>query len=299
MNELLGGRRLAELLERHEVRPKKSLGQNFVIDPNTIRKVIAIAGLSPEAHVLEIGPGAGSLTLALAQAAARVTAVEIDARLIPVLHEVLQGLDGVDIVQGDAMLMDPGSFGASHLVGNLPYNIAVPIVMHVLQQAPSIQELTVMTQSEVGERLAASPGSKVYGQASVMTQFYGATSVAARVSRRAFHPIPNVDSVLVRISRRSAPLPVDPVAMSTVVRGAFSQRRKTMRNALASALGGIAAAEALIRSAGLDVASRAEEIPLDGFVSLAQAYGGHPASAGPPGRVEDTNLKGSSPDAVR
>ncbi|MGH2694447.1 MAG: 16S rRNA (adenine(1518)-N(6)/adenine(1519)-N(6))-dimethyltransferase RsmA, partial [Actinomycetota bacterium] len=234
---LLGPRRLRELLDRHGVRPRKELGQNFVIDPNTIRKVVAIAKVSPEDAVLEIGAGAGSLTLELARAARRVMAVEFDRRLLPLLHEALDGLSNVELVHADVLQMDLEVVDATSMVGNLPYNIAVPVVMRVLERAPQIVDLTVMTQREVGERLAAGPGSKTYGRVSVLVQYRARAMIAGKVSKRVFYPAPDVDSVIVRIERRERLPEVDQTMLSSVVTAAFAHRRKTLRNTLASLAG--------------------------------------------------------------
>lgn len=269
MSDLLGARRLRELLEEHGVRPRKQFGQNFVIDPNTIRKVIETAGLSPGDRVVEIGAGAGSLTLGLAAAAGRVIALELDDRLLPVLEATCGAIPNVEIVEADALQYDFAAAGAASVVANLPYNIAVPVVMRILEAAPNIGELTVMTQREVGERLAASPGSKAYGGVSVLVRYVAEARVAGRVSRRAFYPVPGVDSVIVRIVRHAA-LDVDRGSLEAVVRAAFGQRRKTLRNTLAGLMGGPAAAEAALRRAGIDPGARAEEVGVDGFLALAR-----------------------------
>ena len=198
---LLGARRIRELFEAHGIRPQKELGQNFVIDPNTIRKVVDVARVSEDDSVLEIGAGAGSLTLGLAAAAGRVTAVEFDSNVVPALRESLVGVDNVDVIEADAMKLDYTSIDATILVANLPYNIAVPLVITVLEKAAQVTSLTVMTQREVGERLAASAGSKAYGQVTVLVGYWAAASVTARISRNAFFPVPTVDSVVVRIER--------------------------------------------------------------------------------------------------
>lgn len=265
--ELLGARRVRELLDRHGVHPSKALGQNFVIDPNTIRKVIDVAGMPSDAHVLEIGPGAGSLTLALAAHATRVTAVELDRFLLPVLEEVLAQSANVEVIQGDALALDLAAVEATDCVANLPYNVAVPIVMKILGEAPTIRRMTVMTQREVGERLAAGPGSKTYGAPSVMAAFDATVEVAARVSRRAFWPVPNVDSVLVRLVRRDPP-GVARANFERVVRAAFSQRRKTLRKSLEPVYGD--AAEEVLARAGIDAGARPEQVGLDGFVELVR-----------------------------
>ena len=253
------------------MRPRKQLGQNFVIDPNTIRKVVATAEISGEDAVLEIGAGAGSLTIELARLARRVIAVEFDRRLLPVLSESLDGLPNVEIVHADALRMDLAGIEADNMVGNLPYNIAVPVVMQILERAPQIGEITVMTQKEVGERLAAEPGSKIYGRASVLVQYRARTMIAARVSKRAFFPIPTVDSVIVRLQRRRRLAPLDEAMLSSVVAAAFAQRRKKLRNTLAAVAGSVEAAAAACERAGIPPDSRAEEVSLEGFVALTRA----------------------------
>lgn len=267
---LLGARRLREVLDDRGIRPTKALGQNFVIDPNTIRKVVEVAAVTPRDRVLEIGAGAGSLTLGLAAAAKQVIAVEFDRRLLPVLDETLAGADNVEVIAADAMTLPLAELRATKLVANLPYNIAVPVVVRVLEEAPQITDLMVMTQREVGERLAAHPGSKAYGQVSVLVRYFGQATVAAKVSRRAFFPVPGVDSVLVRIERREPPR-VGPEQLFPVVRAAFGQRRKTVRNALMSA--GFHAAEAALAGAGIDPSARAESLRLEDFVAVVNALG--------------------------
>jgi 16S rRNA (adenine1518-N6/adenine1519-N6)-dimethyltransferase len=268
--ELLGARRVRELLAKHEIRPTKTLGQNFVIDPNTIRKTIAVAEIGPSDHVLEIGAGAGSLTLGLAGAARKVTAVEIDAGLIPVLEEVTEGIENIDVIHEDVLSFDVASVAADSVVANLPYNIASLVVLRVLEHAPDVRSLTVMTQKEVGERLSAPKGSKIYGQTSVLCAYYGTVRVAAAVSRRAFWPVPGVDSVIVRIDRRDPPA-VDRDRLFSVVKAAFSQRRKTLRQTLAPVAGSPALAEELLNAAGVSPTARAEDLDLEKFVSIAAA----------------------------
>ena len=280
--ELLGARRLRELLTRHNVRPTKKLGQNFVVDPNTIRKVLAVADLGPEDSVLELGAGAGSLTLGLAGLVKRVVAVEHDPGLVGVLGEVLEDARNVDVVRADALRFDLGGVDAGRLVSNLPYNISTPLVLRVLEEAPGISRLTVMVQKEVGERWAAGPGSKVYGRASVMVAYWSEARVAGEVSRRAFWPVPSVDSVIVRLVRKPTPPGVDQLALSAVVRSAFSQRRKTLRSALAPLAGSTGLAEGLCRGAGVPSTARAEDTTLEEFVAIASILEG--AAAGPDGR---------------
>ena len=273
MNEVryLGARRIRELLDRYDVRLKKRLGQNFVIDPNTIRKVVDIARLDPDHHVLEIGAGAGSLTVALAGAVRRVTAIEIDERMQPILEEVLRGVANVDLHFEDVKDLDLGSFGATNVVANLPYNVAAGTVLQVLEQAPEVAEAAVLTQREVGERLAAAPGTGAYGLTSVLLAFHGEAEVAGSVSRNAFFPVPRVDSVIVSVHRRAVP-DVDAGSFYAIAKAAFGQRRKTLRQALASLAGSPAKAETALLAAGIDPSRRAEEIDLAGFVRVAEKW---------------------------
>jgi 16S rRNA (adenine1518-N6/adenine1519-N6)-dimethyltransferase len=265
-----GARRLRQVLARHGVTPKKSLGQNFVVDPNTIRKIVELAGVSSDDRVLEIGAGAGSLTLGLAAVAGQVTAVEVDPRLLPVLMDTLGRVENVQLVAGDALKLPLESLEAGALVANLPYNVATPLVLRVLREAPGVQRLTVMTQREAGDRLSAGPGSKAYGHVSVMVEYFGEARVVSSVSRRAFYPIPNVDSVVVRIDRKQEALPEHREWLFAVIRAGFSQRRKTLRNALAS-VAGVDAAEAAIAETGIGATTRAEELRLEDFLALSQA----------------------------
>ena len=275
-----GARALMAALDRHGVRPMKALGQNFVVDPNTIRKIVNAAEVGPSDRVLEIGAGAGSLTAALAATCRHVVAIERDPRLIPVLEELLAGADNVDLVEGDALTLDLGSFGADRLVANLPYNVAATLVVRVLERAPDIAVSTVMTQREVGERLAAPPGSKVYGQTSVMVRYFARAEVVASISKRAFYPVPNVDSVVVRLTRVERPARDERELESffSVVRTAFRQRRKMLRNSLGELAGSPRAAERLLRSAGIDPGLRAEDLDVGGFVAIAESFATGPSS---------------------
>jgi 16S rRNA (adenine1518-N6/adenine1519-N6)-dimethyltransferase len=268
--ELLGVRRLRELLRTHRIMLTKSLGQNFVIDPNTIRKVVDVAEVTQEDHVLEIGAGAGSLTLELARRARKVTALEIDERLRPILVDTLADATNVEMIFDDVLRIDLASTDATKVVANLPYNIAAQTVIKVLQEAPSIQTLCVMTQREVGDRLAAKPGSKIYGLSSVLVGFHATASTAARISRSVFFPAPNVDSVLVRIERRSdSPTEIEETYVA-VARAAFGQRRKNIRNSL-SAIAPIADVEAALATASIDPTSRAESLDVGDFIALSRA----------------------------
>lgn len=272
MSELLGARRIRELLHQRGIHLTKSLGQNFVIDPNTIRKMVQVSGVQPGDRVLEIGAGAGSLTLGLIETGAEVTALEIDARLLPILEEVLADTS-TRIVHADALRVDLGSFEPAAVVANLPYNVAATVVLEALETCPTAKTLTVMTQREVAERLAAEPGSRIYGKTSVMVAFYGAATVVAKVSRNAFYPVPNVDSSIVRITRRTVP-GVDAQVFKRVVKAAFAQRRKSVRNGLAGVFGSATRAEERLRSVDVDPAARPESLSLDDMVRIASVADG-------------------------
>lgn len=269
---LLGARRVRELLHRYGVYPTKTLGQNFVVDPNTIRKTIAVADIDEGDHVLEVGAGAGSLTLGLAAVAQKVTALEVDPRLVPLLEEVTRGVPNVTVVHGDALSFDLGSIEAGCVVANLPYNIATIVVLRLLETAPTVRTLSVMTQKEVGLRLSAVPGSKIYGRTSVMVAYHGTARVVTTVSRRAFWPVPGVDSVIVRIDRREPPS-VDREALFRIIKAAFSQRRKTLRQTLAGVAGSAERAQQILVEVSLSPSARAEELGLDEFVAITRAMG--------------------------
>ena len=270
--ELLGASRVRDLLREHEVMLTKSLGQNFVIDPNTIRKVVDIAGVNPGDHVLEIGAGAGSLTLALSARAKAVTAIEIDERLRPILDQTLQDAANVTVRFEDVLDLDLAATDATKVVANLPYNIAAQTVIRILQEAPSVKTLCVMTQREVGERLAAPPGSKIYGLTSVLVAFYGSASLAGRISRNVFFPVPRVDSVLVRIERdESVERDIEAVFVE-VARAAFGQRRKNLRNSL-SAIRPVDLVERALETAGIATDTRPETLGVSDFIKLARALG--------------------------
>lgn len=268
---MLGARRIRELLDERGIRLTKTLGQNFVIDPNTIRKMVEVAGVGPGDHVLEIGAGAGSLTLGLAATGARVTALELDERLLPILAETLAGAPGVEVVAGDALRFDYSATDANVMVANLPYNIAATVVIQALQEGSTLRRLTVMIQREVAERLASSPGSKIYGQTSLLVAFHGVARLAGTVSRNAFYPVPNVDSSIVVIER-SAPPDVDEDLFRAVVKAGFGQRRKTLRSGLAVLAGSSVAATDLLGRAGVNPGARAESLDLDAFVRIARAF---------------------------
>ncbi|MGH9245203.1 MAG: 16S rRNA (adenine(1518)-N(6)/adenine(1519)-N(6))-dimethyltransferase RsmA [Acidimicrobiales bacterium] len=263
-------REAVALLERHGVKPSRALGQNFVVDPNTVRRIARLAEVGPGDHVIEVGAGLGALTLALAETGAEVTAVELDRHLLPALHEVVAG-SSVQVVESDAMTLpwDDVLAGAEtwSLVANLPYNVAVPLVLDVLDRAPAIDSMLVMVQREVGERLAAGPGEAAYGIPSVRVAYWGAAEVVGRVPASVFLPRPRVESVLVRIRRHDRPaVDADPDRLFRLVRAGFGQRRKMLRRALA----GLVEPEAFA-AADISPASRAEELGLSDWARLERA----------------------------
>jgi 16S rRNA (adenine1518-N6/adenine1519-N6)-dimethyltransferase len=232
-----------QLLVEHQLKPSRALGQNFVADANTVRRIVRLAGVGPGDHVIEVGAGLGSLTLGLVETGAAITAVEVDRYLIPVLRSVLgvRGAEGVEVIEGDAMRLDWASLLGDQrgwaLVANLPYNVATPLTLDLLDLTPAIDRMLIMVQREVGERLAARPGSSAYGAVSVKVAYWASAEVVGRVPASVFIPRPNVESVLVRIARRSVPA-VDPSAVPAaelfeLVRAGFSQRRKMLRRSLA------------------------------------------------------------------
>lgn len=267
---LLTPRDVRRLLAAHGLAPRKAHGQNFVVDANTVRKVVRDAQVGPGDLVCEIGPGLGSLTLALRAAGARVVALEIDVGLLRALGEVVGGDPDVRLVEGDALTCDLAGLvegGPATLVANLPYNIATPIVMRALV-AGAFDRMLVMVQREVGERWAASVGDAQYGAVSVKAAALAAVTVVARVSRSAFYPVPNVDSVTVRLVARPWEQPVGRGPLFQLVEAGFSQRRKRLRNALSAHHEPVRVEEALT-AAGLDTGARAEELDLDAWVRLA------------------------------
>jgi 16S rRNA (adenine1518-N6/adenine1519-N6)-dimethyltransferase len=263
-------REVAELLERHGLSPSRALGQNFLVDPNTVRKIVRLAEVSPGEPVLEIGAGLGSLTLALADAGADVTAVELDRHLLPVLREVVEPR-GVRVVAGDALELDWSTTLAAHerwvLVANLPYNVATPLVCDLLDEVPVITRMLVMVQREVGERLAARAGEPAYGIPSVKVAYWATARLVGRVPATVFLPQPRVESALVRIDRRPAPaVPADPERLFALVRAGFGQRRKMLRRSLA----GVVSPEVFAR-AGVRPEARPEELDIEAWGRLTDA----------------------------
>jgi 16S rRNA (adenine1518-N6/adenine1519-N6)-dimethyltransferase len=269
-----------EIAGRLGVRPSKRLGQNFVIEPGTVRRIAALAAVRPDDVVLEVGPGLGSLTLALLETGpAGVIAVEVDPMLAGELPRTVAArapaLAGrLAVVTADALRISERDLPAapSVLVANLPYNVAVPVLLHLLAALPSLERGLVMVQAEVAERMCAAPGSRVYGAPSVKLAWYAAARPAGTVPRTVFWPVPNVDSRLVSFRRRDAPAtPASREEVFAVVDAAFGQRRKTLRAALSGWAGSAPEAERLLRAAGLDPGTRGESLSVAEFARLAAA----------------------------
>jgi len=275
---LLGAGQIRDLAGRLGLRPTKRWGQNFVIDANTVRRIVRLAELEASDVVVEIGPGLGSLTLALLPEVARVVAVEVDANLARALPETVAGHapaygKNLNVVLADAMtvrsLPDPQP---TALVANLPYNISVPVVLSFLEAFPSLRRALVMVQLEVAERLAAPPGSKTYGIPSLKAAWYADVKLTGTVSRTVFWPAPNVDSGLVTLVRREPPqTPASRKEVFACIDAAFAQRRKTLRAALAGWAGSAPDAETTLRAAGVDPRTRGEQLDIHSFAAIAAA----------------------------
>ncbi|MGN6688850.1 MAG: 16S rRNA (adenine(1518)-N(6)/adenine(1519)-N(6))-dimethyltransferase RsmA [Actinomycetales bacterium] len=275
---LLGPAEVRSLAAQLGVRPTKTLGQNFVHDANTVRRIARAAELTEDDVVLEVGPGLGSLTLALLEVVGRVVAVEIDPTLAAALPQTIAQRAGADavraeVVRADALLLKeiPGP-PPTALVANLPYNVAVPVLLHLLEHFSSLRRVLVMVQSEVADRLAAPPGSRTYGVPSVKAAWYGDVRRAGAVGRNVFWPVPNVESGLVRLDRREPPeTTATREQVFAVVDAAFAQRRKTLRGALGGWAGTPAAAEEALRAAGVDPQLRGEQLGVADFARIAAA----------------------------
>ncbi len=260
------------------LRAKRAFGQNFVVDPNTVRRIARLANVNEGDHVLEIGAGLGSLTLALAETGANVTAVEIDTQLLPLLAENVGHLPNVNVVHGDAMELDWASLLGDRtdwiLVANLPYNVATPLVADVLDFVPAVRRIFVMVQKEVAERFAASPSTEAYGAVSVKVAYWGKAHVAGLVPASVFLPRPNVESALVEIERHDSPIDatVNQKLLFRIVKAGFAKRRKMLRGALA----GVVTPEQF-EVAGIDPTARAEQLNVHQFIALTHAV---QASAG-------------------
>jgi 16S rRNA (adenine1518-N6/adenine1519-N6)-dimethyltransferase len=275
---LLGAAEIRALAAELDVTPTKKLGQNFVVDANSVRRIVQVAQVRPGERVVEVGPGLGSLTLAILEAGASVTAVEIDHRLaarLPrtaVAHGVPDG--ALEVVDSDALRVTELPGEPTVLVANLPYNVSVPVLLHFLELFPGIRRGVVMVQAEVGERLAAAPGSKVYGAPSAKAAWYGPWRLAGTVSRQVFWPVPNVDSVLVAFERDAEARGTEEERRRTfqIVDAAFQQRRKMLRQAVSGVLGGSAAAASeILERAGVDPTARGEQLGVADFLRIARA----------------------------
>ena len=276
---LLGPREIREIAARLELRPTKTLGQNFVVDANTVRRIVRLAQVDAADVVLEVGPGLGSLTLGLAGVADRVIAVEVDpvlARALPdtIARQLPDKSDRVTVIEADALrlteLADPQP---TTLVANLPYNIAVPVLLHILATFPTVRSALVMVQLEVASRLAAEPGSKVYGIPSVKARWYGEVRSVGRVGPQVFWPAPRVDSGLVSLVRgRPRDAAVSRAEVFAVIDAAFSQRRKTLRAALARWAGSAQEAAAVLAEAGIESRLRGESLTVEDYVRIAEVH---------------------------
>ena len=307
--KLLTSSDIRELCAQLNIRPTKTLGQNFVNDPGTVRKIVRNAGVQAGEQVLEIGPGLGSLTLALLEAGAQVSAVEIDPPLAQALPTTAQARfpeAKLQVFTADALtITGPESIGGAtpvRLVANLPYNVAVPIVLTVLEKLPSIQTVLVMVQAEVADRLAATPGNKIYGVPSAKVAWYASARRTLTIGRNVFYPVPNVDSALVKIERRPHP---DTAAtreqVFAVVDAAFAQRRKTLRQALAGLAGSAGAAQEALERAGVSPTARGETLDIDQFAAVAQQLNAAsagacvPAASAPAPATSDPAVNASDP----
>ncbi|MEV4058240.1 16S rRNA (adenine(1518)-N(6)/adenine(1519)-N(6))-dimethyltransferase RsmA [Amycolatopsis sp. NPDC049688] len=277
MVELLGPAEIRALAAELDVRPTKKLGQNFVHDPNTVRRIVELAGITPDDVVLEVGPGLGSLTLGLLATGARVVAVEIDPKLAERLPKTVaergpETAGNLTVVGADALRVTREDLGEpTALVANLPYNVAVPVVLHLLAEVPSLRTGLVMVQTEVADRMAAGPGSRIYGVPSVKLAWYGSARKVAAVPRSVFWPVPNVDSALVAFERAGTTASGDRDRLFGLVDAAFSQRRKTLRAALAGWAGSAERAGELLTAAGIDPKTRGEQLDVHDFARIAAA----------------------------
>ncbi len=271
MSGLLSRTDVGALLSDHGLAPRRQLGQNFVADPNTVRRIARLAGVGPGDHVLEIGAGLGSLTLALAETGAEVVAVEVDRGIVPVLREVVADAANVTVVEADALRADWDALLASApswvLVANLPYNVATPLVCDLLDGVPAIARMLVMVQREVAERFCATPRSEAYGAVSVKVAYWATSRVAGTVPASVFVPRPNVESALAEIVRRPAPATdADREALFHLVRVAFGQRRKMLRRSLAAEVD-----PEVFAAAGIDPQRRPEELDVVEWGALTHA----------------------------
>lgn len=276
--ETLSAREIREIAARLDLRPSKALGQNFVVDGNTCRKIVRLSGVTEEDVVLEVGPGLGSLTIALLDIAKAVVAVEIDKRLATELpatiaRHIPERSGALTVINDDALKVAAINPLPTALVANLPYNVSVPVILHILERFPTIARGIVMVQAEVAERLAAKPGSKVYGVPSVKLRWWADAQVASSISREVFWPTPRVDSLLLAFTRNMHQASADEsLRMRTfaIIDSAFAQRRKMLRSALGGFLGSSERASERLIALGIDPTTRAENLTLDDFIAIAR-----------------------------
>ena len=271
---LLGAAQIRELAAKLDLKPSKSLGQNFVIDSNVCTKIVRTAGVTSDDIALEIGPGLGSLTLAMLETAKSVIAVEIDPRLaqqLPItVAEHFEHPENLTVINKDALAVNDLPFEPTVLVANLPYNVSVPVLLHLLEKFPTLRSGVVMVQAEVADRLAAKPGGKEYGIPSVKAAWWAEVKNVGTVSRSIFWPAPNVDSKLVGFTRReTAGSEESRAKVFTIIDAAFAQRRKMLRSALSSLYGSSSAAEAILIKAGIDPTLRGEALQIESFCKIA------------------------------
>ena len=276
--ETLSASEIRKLAESLNLNPSKSLGQNFVVDGNTCRKIVRLAELKSDDVVLEVGPGLGSLTIALLASARNVVAVEIDNRLATQLPKTISMHDialaeALTVINDDALNVSRTNPVPTALVANLPYNVSVPVILHIMEKFPSIEHGIVMVQAEVADRLAAPPGSKVYGVPSVKLKWWADSHIASQISREVFWPVPRVDSSLLAFTRRHRSESDDEalrIRTFAIIDSAFAQRRKMLRSSLGTFLGSSESASQYLSAIGIDPTSRAENLTLDQFISIAR-----------------------------
>lgn len=279
--ELLGASAIRELAGKLDITPTKKLGQNFVIDPNTVRYIVDQSRITESDVVLEVGPGLGSLTLGLISRAHKVIAVEIDPRLALELPQTVQRYapvyaDRLTVIEADALRITPHDLGEvqpTAVVANLPYNVAVPVIIHLLETFPSVSNVLVMVQKEVADRICAGPGSRTYGIPSVKIRWFGRAEAAGNIGKNVFWPAPNVDSGLVRITVE--PREGDRAKVFSIVDACFAHRRKTLRAGLSEYAGSAAVAETALRDAAVDPSDRAEKLDLMSFIALSHTLSKH------------------------
>ncbi|MSW39152.1 MAG: 16S rRNA (adenine(1518)-N(6)/adenine(1519)-N(6))-dimethyltransferase RsmA [Actinobacteria bacterium] len=275
---LLGAADVRRLAASVNISPTKKWGQNFVIDPNTVRRIVELGNVTSSDVVLEVGPGLGSLSLAILERGARVVSVEIDPELADKLPDTIaeyapDSLGQFSVVNADALRITTLDYAPTKLIANLPYNISVPVVLHLLETFSSLDEVLVMVQAEVADRLAAKPGNKTYGVPSVKARWYGSVTKVGAVGRNVFWPAPNVDSGLVRITVEHKRLDATELReqVFAIVDSAFGQRRKALRTALGTALGTPQRVEEILHRAGISPMERGEQLTLEEFISIALA----------------------------